>query len=333
MKFDKLIQDLKKGIFHPIYLLQGKEPYYIDVISDYIENNALPEAERGFNQTVFYGKDSDAVTIAETCMRFPMMANKQVVIVKEAQSLAKIAKLASYAKNPLASTILVLNYKYGKLDQRTALAKSINKKGVVFTSDELKEYQLPSWINNYLSGKGFTITPQATQILIAYLGSNLGKVANELDKLIIAMKDKKAITPEDIEKNIGISKDYNIFELQKALGNKNALKANQIINYFAANDKKHPFQPTLTMLFNYFSGLFKYHFLKDKSERNVASKVGIHPYFVKDYARAARNYSPTKLYEIIGILREYDMKSKGLGASGLVNSGDIQKEMIYKILH
>jgi len=169
--------------------------------------------------------------------------------------------------------------------------------------------------------------------LYAYLGSDLGKVANELNKLTIAMKDKKAITPEDIEKNIGISKDYNIFELQNALGSKNALKANQIINYFAANDKQHPFQPTLIMLYKYFAGLFKYHFLKDKSERNVASKVGIHPYFVKDYIKAARNYSPTKLYEIIGILREYDMKSKGLGASGLVNIGDIQKEMIYKILH
>ncbi len=333
MNFNTLFQELKKGIYHPIYLLQGEEPYYIDVISDFIEKNVLTEAERGFNQTVFYGKDSEAITIAESCMRFPMMANKQVIIVKEAQSLNKIETLATYANNPLASTILVLNYKYKNLDSRTKLAKFIKKNGIVFTSGKIREYQLPDWINNYLKQHSFKITAQAVQILIAYLGTDLSKIANELDKLVIAIKNSDKITPADIEKNIGLSKDFNIFELQNALGQKNVLKTNQIINYFSANDKANPIQRTISTLYSYFSKLFTYHFLTDKSERNAASQLGVHPYFVKDYIAAARKYSPTKLYEIIGILREYDMKSKGFGVSGLVSTADLQKEMIYKILH
>ena len=333
MDFKPLIENLKKGIYHPIYLLQGEEPYYIDEISNFIEKNALTEAERGFNQTIFYGKDSDAVTIAESCLRFPMMANKQVIIVKEAQSLAKIELLAPYSEKPLSSTILVLNYKYKKLDSRTKLAKFIKKNGVVFTSDKLREWKLPNWVDSFLKEKGFSITPQATQILVASLGTDLGKVANELNKLVIAVKDTNKITPEHIEKNIGLSKDFNIFELQNALGAKNVLKANQIINYFGANDKQHPIQSTVSMLYSYFSKLFKYHFLKDKSERGAASQLGVHPFFMKDYIAASKKYSPTKLYEIIGILREYDMKSKGLGASTMVSSADLQREMIYKILH
>lgn len=333
MDANSVIQNLKKGIYHPIYLLQGEEPYYINEISNWIEKNVLTEAERGFNQTIFYGKDSDAITIAESAMRFPMMADKQVIIVKEAQTLNKIETLISYAEKPLASTILVLNYKYKKLRANTKLAKAIKKNGLVFTSDKVRDYQLPKWVEGYLREREFSITPQAVQILTAYLGTNLSKVANELDKLIIAIKDTNKITPEHIEKNIGISKDFNIFELQNALGEKNIFKANQIINYFGANDKQNPIQATTAMLYSYFSKIFKFHFLKDKSERNAAAKLGVNPFFVKDYIAAARKYSPTKLYEIIGILREYDMKSKGFGVSGLVSTADLQKEMIYKILH
>lgn len=333
MDANTVIQDLKKGIYHPIYLLQGEEPYYIDEISNWIEKNALTEAERGFNQTIFYGKDSDAITIAESAMRFPMMASKQVIIVKEAQTLNKIEMLVSYAEKPLASTILVLNYKYKKLDSRKKLAKAIKKNGLVYTSDKVRDYQLPKWVEGYLKQRDFSITPQAVQILTAYLGTNLGKVANELDKLIIAIKDTNKITPEHIEKNIGLSKDFNIFELQNALGEKNVFKANQIINYFGANDKLNPIQKTTASLYSYFSKIFKLHFLKDKSERSAAAQLGVHPYFAKDYIAAARKYSPTKLYEIIGILREYDMKSKGFGVSTMVSTADLQKEMIYKILH
>jgi DNA polymerase-3 subunit delta len=333
MDFDPILQNLKKKIIHPIYLLQGEEPYYIDEISNYIEKNLLSEADRGFNQTIFYGKDSNAVTIAESCLRFPMMAQRQVIIVKEAQSLAKIEVLAPYAEKPLASTVLVLCYKYKKLDSKTKLAKSIKKNGVVFTSEKVKEWKLPNWIDSYLATRDFSITPQASQLLASYLGADLGKVANELNKLIIAVKNTNKITADHIEKNIGLSKEYNILELQNALGDKNVFKANQIIQYFGANPTENPIQRTIPTLFGYFSKMFAYHFLKNKSEGNVAAELRIHPFVAKNLIVAAKKYNPTKLYEIIGILREYDMKSKGFDTSTAVSTGDLQKEMIYKILH
>jgi DNA polymerase-3 subunit delta len=333
MDFDIILDNLKKKIYYTIYLLQGEEPYYIDLISGYIEKNALSEAEKGFNQTIFYGKDTETQTIAESALRFPMMAEKQVIIVKEAQSLKKIENLSHYAEKPMASTILVLNYKYKNLDSRTKLVKAIKKIGVVFTSQKVKEYRIPAWIEDYMKKREYSITPQAAQILTGYLGNDLGKVANELNKLIIAVKDKNKITPEDIEKNIGLSKDYNMFELQNALGEKNVLKANQIINYFGANEKLNPIQKTTANLYFYFSKLFAYHFMKNKSEQNVSAELRLHPFLAKQYIAAAKRYSPTKLYEIMGILREYDLKSKGMGVSGLINSSELQKEMVYKILH
>ena len=333
MEFADILQDLKKGIYQPIYLLQGEEPYYIDALSDYIEDNVLTDAEKGFNQTVFYGKDSDPVNIAESALRFPMMASKQVIVVKEAQSLGKIETLASYAEKPLASTVLVLAYKYKTVDARSKLVKAIKKNGVVFTSKKLYDNQVPGWIDGYLKEHNYTITPQAAQLLTTFLGTELGKIANELNKLVIAVKDTNKITPEHIEKNIGVSKDYNILELQNALGTKDVLKANKIINFFGANPTLNPIQKTVAGLYFYFSKLFTYHFLKDKSERSVAAELRVHPFFVREYISAAKKYSPTKLYEIMGILREYDMKSKGFNVSTMVNTADLQKEMIYKILH
>ncbi|MEN8118377.1 MAG: DNA polymerase III subunit delta [Bacteroidota bacterium] len=333
MDFEDILQNLKKGIYHPIYLLQGEEPYFIDKISDYIEEHVLTEAEKGFNQTIFYGKDSDPITVAESAMRFPMMASKQVIVVKEAQSLGKIETLASYAEKPLDSTVLVLNYKYKNLDSRTKLVKAIKANGVVYTSKKLYENRIPGWIDSYLKNFDYTITPQAAQLLTSYLGTDLSKVANELDKLVIAVKNTNKITPDHIQENIGLSKDYNVIELQNALGEKNVLKANKIIQYFAANPTMNPIQKTTAGLYFYFSKLFTYHFLKDKSERNVAAELRVHPYFVREYVSAAKKYSPTKLYEIMGILREYDMKSKGFNVSTMVETGDLQKEMIYKILH
>jgi DNA polymerase-3 subunit delta len=333
MEFGDIVHNLKKGIYHPIYLLQGEEPYFIDELSNYIEKNVLSDAEKGFNQTIFYGKDSDAITIAESAMRFPMMASKQVIIVKEAQSLNKIETLLSYAQNPLESTILVLAYKYKSIKGNTKLAKAINKNGVVFTSKKLYENKIPAWIDSYLKKHGYSITPQAALLLTSYLGTDLSKIANELEKLVIAVKESNKITPEHIEKNIGLSKDYNVLELQNALGEKNVLKANKIIQYFGSNPTLNPIQKTIAGLYFYFSKLFTYHFLKDKSERNVSAELRVHPFFVREYVSAAKRYSPTKLYEIMGILREYDMKSKGFNVSTMVETGDLQKEMIYKILH
>ncbi len=333
MEFETIIQNLKRKTYHPIYLLQGEEPYFIDIISNYIEKNVLTEAERGFNQTVFYGKDSDPMTIVESAMRFPMMASQQVVVVKEAQSLGKIEVLSSYAEKPLSSTILVINYKYKNLDSRTKLAKAIKKHGVVFTSKKIYENKIPNWIESYLKNKNFSITPQAAQILTSYLGNDLGRIANELEKLAIAVKNTNKITPEHIEKNIGLSKEFNIFELQNALGEKNVFKANQIIRYFGANPSSNPIQKTISNLYFYFSKLFTYHFLKDKSDRNVSAELKVHPFIAKSYIAAAKRYSPTKLYEIMGILRDYDMKSKGFEVSTMVDMAELQKEMIYKILH
>ncbi len=332
MDYKTIISNLKKKIYHPIYFLWGEEPYYIDKISDYIAENVLTDAEKGFNQTIFYGKDTEVYTIIEASRRFPMMANQQVIIVKEAQDVKKIEELKAYTANPLNSTILVLNYKYKKLDKRTAFAKSLDKNGVIFESKKVYENKIPGWIETYLHDSQYDITPQAAVMLAEYIGADLSKVANELNKLVIALPKNTKITPEHIEKNIGISKEYNVFELQNALGERNILKANKIINYFGANPSSNPIQRTISSLYMFFAKLFMYHFLPDKSERSVAASLGLHPFIAKSYVAAARKYNPKKLYQIVGILRDYDMKSKGFGNSSTTAS-DLQKELIYKILH
>lgn len=333
MEADVILQNLKKKIYHPVYLLEGDEPYFIDLVSNYIEKNVLSDSEKGFNQTIFYGKDTEERTIAHAALRYPMMADKQVIIVREAQSLKKIEELGPYAEKPLASTILVLNYKYKNLDKRTRLYKAIAAKGVVLSTKKLNESRVPSWVENYLKQHNYTIDHQACQILTDSLGNDLGKIANELNKLIIAVKDTNHLKPVHIEKNIGISKDYNLFELQDALVSKNVLKANRIINYFGANPQQHPIQMTIAVLFGFYSKLFAIHFMSDKSEQGVIRKMGGNPFFIKKLITASKKYHPTKLYEIIGILRDYDLKSKGMGVSTLIDPVDLQKEMIYKILH
>lgn len=333
MDFEIILQNLKKKVYHPIYLLQGEEPYFIDEVSNFIEKNVLTESEKSFNQTIFYGKDTEPQTIAETALRYPMMADRQVIIVKEAQSLKNIENLAYYAEKPMPSTLLVLNYKYKNLDSRIKLYKSIKAKGVILSAKRMYENQLPAWIEKFLKQRGYSILPQANQILADSLGTDLSKIANELNKLMIAVKDTRQITPEHIEKNIGLSKDFNLFELQDALGRRNLYKANQIINYLGANPQQNPVQVTIAVLFGYFSKIFACHFLKDKSEQGAVKTMGGHPFYIRKIIAASKNYSPTKLYEIIGILREYDLKSKGMGVSTMVETGELQKEMIYKILH
>ncbi|NOY95974.1 MAG: DNA polymerase III subunit delta [Chlorobi bacterium] len=332
MEYKQIMDNLKKKIYHPVYFLWGDEPYYIDKISDFIAKNVLTDAEKGFNQAVYYGKDTEVQTISEASRRFPMMANQQVIIVKEAQLLKNIEKLKHYVENPLNSTILVINYKYKKLDKRTSFAKALNKHSVVFESKKIYENKIPAWIEEFLSESKYSITPQAAVMLAEYLGAELSKVANELKKLTIALPENTRITPEHIEKNIGISKDYNIFELQNALGERNVLKANQIINYFGTNPGNNPIQRTISSLYMFFAKLFMYHFLPDKSERSVAASLGLHPFIAKSYIRAAKKYHPRRLYNIIGILRDYDMRSKGYGNVS-TPPADLQKEMVYKILH
>jgi DNA polymerase III subunit delta len=332
MKFEQIIAELKNKVYRPVYVLMGEEPFFIDQISDYIEEHVLDESEKSFNLTISYGKDTDVQTLISYAKRFPMMANHQVIIIKEAQNLDKIDDFLSYVENPLKSTILVLCYKYKTLDKRKAFTKSVAKHGVLFESDKLYDNQLPEWITNLIKQKGYSISPKASVLLSEYLGSDLTRIVNELGKVMLNVPINTEITADHIEQNIGISKDFNIFELQKAIGVKNIFKANQIITYFAANPKDNPLIVTLANFYQFFSKILIYHSLSDKSRNAVASALSINPYFINDYQIAAKNYSQTKLITIIGYLHEYDLKSKGMDNIS-ADDGELLKELLYKILH
>lgn len=327
----QIVNDVKNGNLKPIYFLMGEEPYYIDRISDYIENRVLTEEERGFNQMVLYGRDISVDDIVSNAKRYPMMAEHQVIIVKEAQDLSRtIENLADYAKQPQPTTILVLNYKYKTIDKRKALYKTLNKTGVVFESKKLYENQVADWIRRVLSSNNYGIEPKAAQMLVEFLGTDLSKINNELDKLKIILPKGTQITPEHIEVNIGISKDFNNFELRKAIGERNEIKAYRIVNYFADNPKDNPMVVTVSLLFAFFSQLLHFHGMADKSPRNVASALRINPYFVNEYINAARNYPMKKVSGVIATLREFDVKSKGVGANA-IPQGDLLKELLVRI--
>lgn len=327
----QIVNDIKKENVKPIYFLMGEEPYYIDKISEFIEDTVLDESEKGFNQMVLYGRDVSIEDIVSNAKRFPMMAERQVIIVKEAQDLSRtIEKLTSYAKQPQPTTVLVFNYKYKKLDKRKALYKALADAGVVFESKKLYENQVGDWIRRVLSGKNYDISPKAAQMLVEFLGTDLSKIDNELNKLRIVLPEGTQITPEHIEENIGISKDYNNFELRKAIGERNILKAYRIAKYFGDNPKDNPFVVTMALLFNFFSQLLHLHGMVDKSPRNVASALRINPYFVNEYLTASRNYPMKKVSATIALLREYDVKGKGVG-SNAVSQGDLLKELLVKI--
>jgi DNA polymerase-3 subunit delta len=310
----------------------GEEPYYIDKISDYIQNNILAEEEKGFNQMILYGRDVTIDDIVANAKRFPMMAERQVVIVKEAQDLSRtIEKLVSYAENLQPSTVLVINYKYKKIDKRKALYKTLKKNAVVFESKKLYENQVADWIRRVLAPKKYTISPKAAQMLVEFLGTDLSKINNELEKLQIILPKDTQISPEHIEENIGISKDYNNFELRKAIGTRDTVKAFKIAKYFADNPKDNPMVVTVSLLFNFFSQLLHLHGMTDKNPRHVASALKVNPYFVSEYLDSARNYPMKKVSQVISTLREFDVKSKGVG-SNAVPQGDLLKELLVRIM-
>src|SRR5450759_365279 len=331
--YEEIISDLKNRIFKPVYFLAGEEPYYIDLIINYIEDKVLPEVEKAFNQIILYGDDTNIAAIIDTARRFPMMASHQVVIIKEAQSMKNLEDLVIYLEKPLLSTILVFSYKYKTIDKRTKLYKTLESHAVYFESARIRDYLIPGWIERYLMTKGIKTDPSASAMLTEFLGTDLHKIVNELDKLIITLPaGKPVITTSLIEKNIGISKDYNNFELQKAIGEKNILKSNMIIQYFAHNPKDNPITFSIASLFGFFSKLLTYHYLTDKSKNNVAAVLKVNPFFVKDYETSAMKYNVSKAVQIISLLRTYDMKSKGYGDPG-TEPGDLLKEMVYRILH
>jgi len=330
--FNQILSELKNQIYYPVYFLYGDEPYFIDEISGFIEHNVLNDQEKEFNQTILYGKDAGIPMIISFAKRFPMMANYQVLIIKEAQELAKIEELQTYIENPLKSTLLVICYKYGKLDKRKGLYKSIEKNGIVFESPRLYESKIPDWIHEYLKEKNCSVTQKAAILLTEFLGNELSKIVNELNKLLINIPSGSEITEDYVEKNIGISKDFNVFELQKALVKKDVLKANQIIRYFAANPRENPLVKVIPILFSFFSRILTYHYLRDKSKNSVASALSVNPFFISDYQQAAKTFSPGKVIKTISLLREYDLKAKGLDNNSTPD-GELMRELIFKILH
>ncbi len=332
MTYEQILSEIHKKNFAPVYFLTGDEPYFIDMISDTIENEALDEADRAFNQIVVYGRDVDVETIANHARSFPMMGDRMVVIVKEAQDVKNLENFEPYLDTIPDTTLLVFVYKYKKFDKRKALAKKIDKKGVWFESKALRDYNIPGWIQSYLKGEGYSITPKATQMLADFLGTDLHKITNELKKLTITLPKNKSIDDADVERNIGISKDYNVFELQNAIGSRDVLKANRIVNYFGDNGKDNPLLVTAINLYSFFTKVMKLHCTQDKSQGNLATVLGVNPYFVKDYQLAARNYPPQTCIRNISILREFDMKSKGY-ESGDVSEKDLYREMIFKLMH
>ena len=336
MEYNEIINELKKKIYKPAYFLQGEEPYFIDKITNFIQENVLSEAEKSFNQTILYGKDTSVEEIINTAKRFPMMSNLQVVIVKEAQELKNINELQHYIANPQKSTVLVINYKYKTLDKRTKLFKLIDKHAVVFNSPKIPDHKIPAWITKYIDSKDKKITSDASVLLTEYLGNDLNKIAHELEKLFLTLPEKEqTITPNHIEKNIGISKDYNAFELNKALADKDILKANRIIKHFGKNPNEHPMPLIIGSMYYFFSKVLGYHFLKEKDKKNkytAASVLKLSPKILWQYQNAAKKYNKNKLAKIISYLREYDTKSKGLNNTSASNE-ELLQELIFKILH
>jgi DNA polymerase-3 subunit delta len=333
--YSQIINNLKKKIFKNIYFLHGEEPYYIDLITDYIENNVLDEAERSFNQVVLYGEETTVEQIIETSRKFPMMSNQQLVIIKEAHYLKDLDLLKNYIDHPLESTVLVISYKYKKLDKRTGIYKALNSSPHVelFLSEKLRDYQVPEWIDSYFSSNKISADRNVSMILTEYLGTDLSKIVNELGKLKIMLPEGQShITAKDIEEKIGISKEFNNFELQNALGRRDIEKCNRIVNHFSHNQKDNHISVTIVTLFSFFKKLLTYHFIKDRSRNNVASVLKINPYFVNEYEMAARNYTPKKTVQSISLLREFDMKSKGFGNT-TTDNGDLLRELVFKILH
>lgn len=338
MTAEEILQKLKNKQYAPVYFLQGEEPYFIDLIADYIEQNALSASEKGFNQVILYGKDVDVSTIMLQAKRYPMMSERSVVIVKEAQAITDIDKesgmkqLETYLQQPLPSTILVFCYKHKVLDGRKSLAKAVAKHAVLLTTKKLYDNQVPGWINGYIKSKSLQISPKATMMLSEYIGSDIARLANEIDKLAINLQPNQTIDEQMVQENVGISKEYNIFELQTALIQGNVLKANRIVHFFEANPKNNPLIPNLTLLFSFFTKLVCLHAAADKSEAAISKSLGNRSFLVKEYLQALRVFNYYRTAQIIHFIRIADLQSKGI-EGGNMTEGEIMRELVFKILH
>lgn len=331
MSAEKILGDWKKKVFKPVYWLEGEEDYYIDKIMSYAEHQLLPESEAGFNLSVFYGKDANWSDIVNACMRYPMFAEKQVVLLKEAQQMKDIDKLDHYIEHPLASTIFVVSYKEKTLDKRTKLYKTIKKDGEVFTSEKIKEYKLVEWVTDYIKSQDFSISQKGILLLVDHLGNDLNRIVHELEKITVNLGQRKTITEDDIEKYVGVSKEYNAFELQAAMGKKDLAKAIRIIQYFEGNPKAAPIQLVLPALYGFFSKLYIIFGMADKSENAVKPFFYNNPFAAKEAIATAKLYGYEGVEKALLLLHEYNLRSIGVNDSG-TSDGSLLKEMVVKMM-
>lgn len=335
---ESVLKKLKNEEYAPVYFLYGTEPYYTDLLTDYIIEHALTDSQKGFNQIILYGRDISMADLITNAKRFPMMSERQVVVVKEAQEIRDWNRtesenlLSGYLANPLPSTILVLAYKNKSPDKRKSLFKNFDKYAIAVESNKLYDNQLPEWVEKYILEKGHTIDLKATYMLVENIGNDLERLSNEIDKILINYQEKVEINSGIVQKYVGISKDYNSFELQRAIGVRDIVKANRIVNYFSANIRNNPVIPTIALLFAFFSKLLIIHSTGDRNPKNLASLTGVHPFFIKEYIHSAQNYPLSKVIDNIHYIREADLRSKGVGATNM-GEGEILKELIYKLLH
>ena len=326
-----IIANWKKNIYKPLYWLEGDEDFFIDEVMDYAEKKILSQADAEFNLTTFYGKDANWADIINACRRYPMFAERQVVLLKEAQQMKDIDKLEAYIERPLLSTVFVVSYKGKTLDGRGKLSKLIKKYGEVFLSKKMYENQLPAWTNGYIQSKGFQINPKALTLLVDHVGNDLSRMTNEIDKLSMNVGKDKIITVDDIEKYIGVSKEYNIFELQHAFSKRDQAKAIRIIQYFEANPKAVPIQLVLPSLYGYFTKIMAIYQMPDKSERALRPLFYNNPFLVEQAMDTIRNYSYSEAEQIIILLHHYNLKSIGINNHG-TSHGSLMKELSYKII-
>ena len=327
-----LLKEIRNKKFEKIYFLHGEEPYFIDVLTKAIQDNALEESERDFNQSILYGKDAEVLSLISELKSYPMMAERRLVILKEAQYFKAIEQLESYLENPANSTIFVICYKYKTFDARKKILKNALKNGVVFKSEKVKEYQLAEWIQQYIKTTGYELTSKACMLLIESLGNDLGRIVKELEKLAVLIEKGTIINENHIEENIGISKDYNVFELTNAVANKDNLKALKIVDYFEHNPKAADLVFVISNLFKFFSQIMRIHFLPNKSREAVAQALGVHPFVAGELTNAKNKYDPRKIAANIALIHEYDLKSKGVGNTS-ATQGELMREMVYQLIH
>jgi DNA polymerase-3 subunit delta len=331
MSVQKILDDWKKKSFKPIYWLEGEEEYFIDKVIDYAEHNILPETEASFNLSIFYGKDANWADIINACRRYPMFAERQVVLLKEAQQMRDIEKLEAYVDNPLASTVFVVSYKEKKLDARKKFTRLVKEKGVLLTTKKLYDREVPEWTQNLIHSKGLTITPKGLALLVDHIGNDLSRIENEIDKLSVNLGKRTGITEDDIENYIGVSKEYNVFELQAALAAKDLARSIRIIQYFEANPKAGPIQLVLPSIYSFFSKVFMIFGTGTADEKTIAAAIGVNPYFMKEYMQAARLYTYPGVERALLLLHSYNLKSIGVGSTA-TEDASLMKEMVVKMM-